>query len=327
MSVLLTGGTGFIGLNVAEALLDEGVSVIIYAASPPRPEAEAALQGKRGKCVFVRGDVLDKSQLDSVWREHGIASVIHGAAVTPDERRELDGGAGVVQVNCIGTLNVLETALKHRADKFVYLSSIAVYGTSTVSEPLLDEEGTARKPENLYEITKFAAERMALRYKQLTGLNVTAARLGDIFGSWEYETGVRDVMSAPFQTTRMAMLGRQAWLPRRGHKSWVYCRDVAGAVVALWKASALKHEVYNVSSSYQWSVADWCGLLAERYPDFSYAIAKSPEEANVRLFADNAPMNIDRLREDTGFEARYDMRQAFDDYMNWADKHAAMITG
>lgn len=327
MSVLLTGGSGFIGLNIAEALLDEGADIVLYGTQPPRPEAVAAFGRKSRRFHFVQGNVLDKQQLDSTWKAFEIDSVIHGAAITPDESREIGDGAGVIQVNCIGTLNVLETANRHQAVKFIYLSSIAAYGRTAATANELYEEGIAHEPETLYEITKYAAEKIALRFKRLTGLNVTAARLGDIFGPWEHETGVRDVMSAPFQTMRKALLRQQAFLPGTGRKCWIYSRDVAAAVVAIWKAASLRHDIYNVSSDYQWSVPDWCALLKKRYPDFVYGLARSPLEANIKLFADNAPMNVDRLRNDTGFQAEFSLERAFNDYSDWAERHSGFICG
>ncbi|GGG03962.1 NAD-dependent epimerase/dehydratase family protein [Paenibacillus abyssi] len=326
MKVLLTGGTGFVGLNIAEALLEEGIDIVMYATSPPRPEALTELQKKKGHLHFFEGNVLDKAGLDAAFSTFGINAVIHGAAITPDELREASEGALVLQVNCVGTIEVLEAARRHAVHKFIYLSSIAAYGSATKTAELLQEETTVMEPVNLYEITKFAAERIALRYRELTGMNVIAARLGDIFGPWEHKTGVRDVMSAPFQTTRLAMLGQEALLPRSGFKHWVYSRDVAASVVSLLKAERLNHPIYNVSSPYAWSVEDWCALLAGKYPDFRYRIQTSPDLANVRLFDDNAPMEITRLTEDTGYEAQFDLYKSFADYKAWLEKHGALLS-
>jgi UDP-glucose 4-epimerase len=325
MQVLLTGGTGFVGINIAMAMLEKGIDVVMYAASPLHPRMVVALQGMAGQLHFVEGNVLDKDRLDHVFTTYPIDAVIHGAAITPNEQREISAGAMVVQVNCVGTVEVLEAAHRHDVTKFIYLSSIAAYGSATKTAALLQEEITIPEPINLYEITKFTAERIALRYKQLLGMNIISARLGDVFGPWEYQTGMRDVMSAPFQTTQLALLGQKAVLPRSGYKHWVNSKDVAESVVALLIAEKLNFDLYNISSPYAWSIEQWCALLAERYPDFTYTIQSDPGSSNIHLFDDNAPMQLDRLVEDTGYRARYDLSSSFTDYMDWVEQYEVML--
>lgn len=325
MQVLLTGATGFIGLNIAEALLDEGTDVVMYASSPLLPEAEVHLKGKKANFYYYCGNILDKSSLDAVFSKFNIDAVIHAAAITPNEEREVKEGKQVIEVNCIGTLQVMEASRRNFIDKVIYISSIASYGSSTLTHKILKEEETPEKPVNMYEITKFTAEKIVLRYGALTGLNVISAKLGDIYGPWEYKTDVRDNMSAPFQTTRLAMLGEKAILPRRGYKPWVYSKDVAGAIVALLKTQKLNFKVYNISSPYSWSVENWCALLQRLYPDFRYEIKSSNEQSNVFMFADNAPMDINRLIEDTGYQPQYNLNKSFNDYIEWIHKSGSNL--
>ncbi|MDQ0221397.1 NAD(P)-dependent oxidoreductase [Peribacillus cavernae] len=326
MKVLLTGGTGFVGINIAEKLLDEGIDVVIYGLHSLPEEVERAFQKSRGTHVFVQGDILDQNLLDSTIKKYNLTAVIHGAAITPDVEREIKDGRTIVNVNCMGTVEVLEAARKNNIEKFIHLSTQAVYGRTALENDILIEDSSNLKPEELYDITKFAAERIAIRYKQLLDMNIVVARMGDIFGPWEYYSGVRDVMSAPFQVSQLAISAKKALLPRSGYKRWVYSRDIATSLFALLKSDSLKHDVYNVSSRHYWSVEEWCKLLEEKYPSFSYEIVKNPEEANVTFRPDFAPLQIDRLVEDTQYVPPFDLKKSFEDYNEWLEKNSIFLS-
>ncbi|MGV9769437.1 NAD-dependent epimerase/dehydratase family protein [Microbacterium sp. NPDC003461] len=320
MSILVTGGTGTVGLAIVECLVAHGERVTVYAESAPRGLAAEALESLSGDVEVVQGDVRDGERLRDVLTERGVRSVVHGAAITPDAARERagDGARTVIDVNCIGAVSVFQAFADTCPGRFVHLGSIAAYGAATTAEPLLREEAGQERPENLYEITKFAGELAVLRLAELRGREAVSLRLGDVFGCWEHRTDVRDMTSAPFQTLALALRGGEAVLPRDGRKAWVYTADVAEAVRCALEAPALPDRVVNVSSPFEWSIQQWCELLALEFPGFRHRI--DAEAANVSLFADNAPMSLERAGR-LGFTARYDLRDALRHYVAWAAGH------
>lgn len=325
MRVLLTGGTGTVGLSLADFLLRNGIHTVLYAITPPPAEALLALAEHPGEIGYTQGDVLDRAGLERAMAEHRIDTVVHGAAVTPDESAERRDAAGILRVNCVGALEALAAAAAAGVHRFLYIGSIAAYGTAARTAALLEEDATHEVPENLYEISKFAAEKAVIRAADLLGVDAVAARVGDVFGKWEHRTSMRGTLSAPFATTRLARSGAQARLPRPGLKPWVYSEDVAGALHALLTTPELRHRLYNVGSEFSWSIEEWCALLAERYRGFRFKV--SARDANVRFFDDNAPMSLARLRDDTGFCARFDRDAAFDDYLAWVERHPWFVDG
>lgn len=326
MKVLLTGGTGFIGINIVHELLSEGVDVVVYALYPLLPEALKSFKNLPGVLTVVRGDVLDFRALDSAIKRYEIDTVIHAAALTPDIGTEISYCKRIMEINCIGTINVLDAVIANSVAKMIQVSSVAVYGDSAQDFDFLTEETEPLKPRTLYEISKYSAERIALRYKERTGMNVIVARLGDVFGTWEHYTDSRTTMSAPFQAMRLALAGEKVKLARPGRTSWVYGKDVALATIALLKGEP-KNDIYLLSSQYEWSIADFCELLARRYPDFNYEIIAGDKESNVSFHSpiDNAPLRIDRLMEDVGYRNQYNLESAFDDYVNWAEDHRHLL--
>ena len=318
---MITGGTGVVGLGIAEALLARGEKVALYGLEPPPPAAKPAFERLQGKVIALIGDVRDTGGLERLIADAKIDRIVHGAVITAGAQRERRDPRSILDTNLMGTLSVLEVAQRHPVRRIVLLSSAAVYGASGARAKALSEEDPTPNPETLYAITKFASERLALRQKALTGLDVVVARLSAVFGPWERDTGLRDTMSAPFQALALAIEGKEAVLSRPGLRDWVYVRDVASAVIALLDATKPKHGVYNVSTGFRWTVEDWCQRLARRYPGFAWRLSSDPAECTVDLFStsDRAPLAIDRLTKEFGYSTRYDLDASFQDYMTWLD--------
>lgn len=320
MRVMLTGGTGTVGLAVAEHLLAHGLEVVVFASTPAPDGVLRDLQRVSPSIEFVTGDVRDRDRLLEVMRDRAVDSVVHGAAITPDTAREMARPWQVLDVNCVGSATVVEAFTSACSGRFVHLSSIAAYGSATSRLPLLREEAGQEAPVNLYEISKLAGEQSVLRVAELLGREAVSLRLGDVFGRWERASSDRDATSAPFQTLELAKSGQRALLPRTGRKAWVYTVDVAHAVLQALTVETLPDRVINVSSPFTWSMEEWCELLREEFPEFDYEI--DPVAANVFLFDDNAPMDLTRSQR-IGFNARYDLPTAFRDYVDWGGAHTA----
>lgn len=326
MKVLLTGGCGFVGINIARRLLEGGHQVVVFDSRPMLESAGAYLR-EAGYIWFVRGDVLQPRQLTDALLEYGIDTVVHGAAITPDTAREKNSFAQVMEVNLRGTLNILDAARKHGIGRFVYLSSVAVYGDASQMFDTMKED-TQCNPCNVYELSKYTSERAVMRYRELFGLNAYALRLADVFGVWETNTGVRDTLSAPCLALRAAMRGEEVRLSREGYCGWVYVRDIASSVEALLATRSLNHTIYHSGAVWRWSIARWCEKLADRYPGFRWRIVR-PGEESIRYHAnrDNGMFEITRLTEDTGYKPQYDLPRAFDDYLAWAEQHRELVMG
>jgi nucleoside-diphosphate-sugar epimerase len=320
MPTLITGGLGFISLNIAENLLKQGKHTILFGLQHDLPEdAKKVFAGLPGNYEVLQGDVLDKEAVDSLFQSYAIGNVFHMAVITPGLAREKQDSELITRVNLLGTLNVLQAARQHAKGRFVYPSSASVYGANAYGHDTLDEEKTIPIPNAFYAISKYAAERSTLRAKELWGTDVVVGRIGAAFGPWERDTGVRDTLSAPMLTSRLAAQGKEAVLPRPGPRDWVYSRDIARALVTLSEADALAHDVYNISGGVRWNVADWCEKLTKQYPAFSYRFSDDQDEVNVTFGSrDRSPLAIDRLKADV-MTPQYGLDEAFEDYMHWID--------
>ena len=225
MRHLVTGATGLVGSRVVDRLLARGDRV---RALVLEPEAVAGLQ-RRG--VDVRpGDLSATADLTPAT--HGVDTVIHCAGVVQASARREDLWA----VNVEGTERLLAAAAGAGRPRFVYVSSVGVYGHA----PPPVREDAAKHPVGAYAQSKWAAEQAVWRYHSGRRLPVVVLRPCPIYGP-----GDRRITQALSRLGRM----RLAPLPRGGRRlvDLVYVSDVADAVVAAATVPVAAGRAYNIT--------------------------------------------------------------------------------
>ena len=237
MNTLIAGGAGFIGLNLAEAILRRGEHVTIYDPGAVPGAAQRTFDELPGSWCHIQESVIDSEALASTLTEQRIEQVFYGAAVTSGPERERDTPESVLSVNLVGLATVARLAAKTDIRRLINLSSGSAYGLPDEDEsdwpPTLREEHSRERPVSLYALSKFATEITTRRIAALTGLDALSVRLSSIFGPWERDTGFRDTLSAPLQASVAAQCGEPVILERYESRDWTYSRDVADALLAL----------------------------------------------------------------------------------------------
>lgn len=327
MTTLITGGGGFVGLALAERLLADGEPAVLFdRVAPP-----AGLMSRFGQAApqLVLGDILCAADVDAALRTSGADRVIHAAAITPDAAREAREPLSVVNVNIAGTVNLLQCCAsaaqtrRQQLRRVLVLSSVAVYGITPPPGKTYEEASAHPAPAALYGITKLASEQAALRLADIYQLDVRVARLGPVYGPWEYATGVRDALSPHAQVLAAALAGERVVLPRSMRADWVYSRDAAAALAALAMQSELKHVIYNVGGGVMTDLTQWCelvaALVAERQPGWQWRYAQPGDVATVRygLPVDRAALAIGRLQSDTFWSPSHTLAAAAVDQLAW----------
>lgn len=322
MTVLITGGTGFVGLNLAEALLTRGQNVIIAALDAPLLAAQRLFAKLPGHLVLENLDVRDGTSMAMILRRHTVEWLFPFAAITSGASRDKDDPESVFAVNLMGLIAQLRAARQAGVRRVVIPSSSGVYGESFYQQRLLDE-ATPCVPVGLYGISKYAAERTALRLGELWGLDVVAARIGAVFGPWEHDTGLRDTLSPFWQALRLARTGQAAVVPAEiAPYRFVYARDVATALLHLATLPDPPHRVFNICSGVELktALAMWCDMLVERFPGFTWRSSGDPNALTVRP-TDTRPrgrMDTARLVA-TGWKPQFPPQDAFADYRKWIE--------
>lgn len=321
MKVLVFGGAGFVGLNIAAALLarDHAVTLFDRAGLPAGATKDFAVHGERLQAI--RSDVRDGEAVQAAVAA-GHDAIILGAAITAGPEREASDPETILQVNLLAQAPILTAAQEAGVRRIINLSSAAAYGASAFRGAPLDEE-TPCDPTSLYAITKFASERVAARLATLRQQEVVSVRLSAVFGPWERSNDVRDTPSAPAQILAAMQGGYQAVLSRPGVRDWIYATDVAEAVSVLIEAPKLTHQLYNISSGMEWSALQWGEELAALHPGFVCRLADAGELATVDLHsaADRSPLSVARMAEEFGWRARFGCADSAADLSAWWSQH------
>jgi UDP-glucose 4-epimerase len=244
MKILVTGASGFVGVNLVEALRARNHEVIEFS-------------------IDKGGDVTDTAQLQAVLK--GVDAVWHGAAITAGAEREKREAARIFEVNALTTIRALETAAQAGVRRFIYPSSSAVYGATAFEGVGPVGEDEPLRPLNLYGISKVAAERAVLHLGPALGMEVCAGRVNAVFGPGERDTGLRDTLSPHLQMAGMKREGREAILARGADRDWIYAPDVADAFVRMLEAEKLPPVAMNITQGALWPLETMARALGVRW--------------------------------------------------------------
>ena len=178
---LVTGGAGFIGSNIVEALLRRGESVVVLDdfCTGRRDNLDAvlkALQGGERELEIIEGDIRNAATVRMAMR--GVSCVLHQAAL-PSVQRSIEDPVSSHEVNSSGTLNLLVAARDAGVGRFVYASSSSVYGDSA---QLPKVETMTPAPLSPYAISKLAGEYYCRVFHGLYGLQTISLRYFNVFG-------------------------------------------------------------------------------------------------------------------------------------------------
>ena len=219
MRVLVTGGAGFIGSHVVDALLGEGHSVAVVddlsAGTPENIDPQARL---------YRASITDAESLERVFADERPQIVNHHSAQT-DVRASLADPLSDARVNVLGTVNLLQLSVKHDVTRFIFASTCAVY-----SEPsyMPMDESHPVKPQSGYGMSKHAAEGYITLYGDTYGLKYKIFRYGNVYGPRQNPKGEAGVVAI---FAGQLLTGIQSTIFGDGSKTrdYIYVGDIARA--------------------------------------------------------------------------------------------------
>lgn len=293
MKVLVTGGAGFIGSHLVDRLVQEGHEVIIV---------DNLVTGKRRNinraARFYKQDI-QSWRLERVFRNERPNVVMHLAAQM-DVRKSVEDPMFDAQVNILGTLNVLQQAVKHGVRKVVFSSSGgAIYGEQ---EMYPAPESHVTKPLSPYGLSKLCGEQYLSYYQRSSGLQVVSLRYANVYGPRqdpEGEAGVVAIFIQKMLNNEQAVIngnGRQT-------RDFVFVEDVVEANLAVMGQET--QGTYNVGTGVETSINDLFRILVQHTGSTCKEVhgpAKKGEQA--RSVIDNT-----RLRHELSWEPKGELSE------------------
>jgi UDP-glucuronate 4-epimerase len=265
-SVLLTGGAGFIGSHLAEALLRAGARLSIVDNlndfySPASKQANLEEVRLAGTYEFFAADICDIGHLRDVFIRSEPELVIHLAACA-GVRRSIKQPQLYQRVNVGGTVNILELCREFAVSKMIFGSSSSVYGaTGTVP---FSEAQTELRPISPYAATKLAGEMLAYTYARLFGIMVICLRFFTVYGPRQRP----DLAVHKFTGLLEAGLPLPIFGDGSSGRDYTHVDDIVAGVMASVDyeppvADGARFEVFNLGNSHPVSVMQMVALLEE----------------------------------------------------------------
>jgi UDP-glucose 4-epimerase len=253
MRVLVTGGAGFIGSHLVDALLARGeeVALLDHLRRSPRPWVTEALRA--GATLHV-ADVRDLDAVRAGFEAARPDVVMHLAAQV-DVRRSVADPAFDVQVNVAGTVSVLEAARTIAARRVLLASTAAAYGNP---ERVPTGEGEPISPLSPYGTSKAAAEWYLEQYARLHGLSTLSLRMANVYGPRQDPHGEAGVV-AIFAGARAAGTPVAVYGDGRQTRDYIYVSDVVDAWIGAAESDATG--ALNISTGIEVSVLELVGEI------------------------------------------------------------------
>ena len=290
MRALVTGGAGFIGSHLVDALVAAGDEVVVLddLSSGRRENLSSALAAG---AQLIEGDITDPEAVAATFEEHRPEAVFHLAAQI-DVRRSVADPQFDLAVNVGGTIGLLEAARDAGSKRFLFASTGgAIYGEGNGLELPLDESAECR-PDAPYGQSKHAAEGYLSLFTRLHGLPTTALRLGNVYGPRQDPHGEAGVVAI---FSNLLLTGGRPRVFGDGEQTrdYIFVGDVVGAFLAALERGA--DGTYNVGTGRETSVLELGNLVAEAAsakfdPEFA-----PPRLGEVQRIAIDPSLAADRL--------------------------------
>jgi UDP-glucose 4-epimerase len=302
---LVTGGAGFIGSHLVEALADNGCRVTVLDNLATGHLSNIEHLGDR--IDFVEGDIRDADLLDRVVK--GCEVVFHQAAVVSVTQSVQDPSHSC-EVNDLGTVRVLDACRRSGVRRVVLASSSAVYG----DDPRLPKtEDMAPMPLSPYAVQKLTGELYAAIFKDLYGLETVCLRYFNVFGPRQDPSSPYSGVISIFMTKAAAGEPPTIYGDGGQTRDFVYVKDVVRANLAAASRAEAAGKVYNVGSGSAIRIDELWQLIAELAGVALNPVLAVPRPGDIR----DSVSDIGAIRKALAFTPRVELRRGLEKTLAW----------
>lgn len=301
----MTGGAGFIGSHIVDALLHEGHSVTILDnfSEPGCQVIEPA--GNKGRLVVIRGDIADVPLLEKTFE--GADGIFHEAAISSVPRSVSDP-LKTNTTNITGTLNVLLAAKDTGVKKIVFASSSAVYG----NEPTLPKrEDLLPNPESPYAVSKLTAESYCSVFSKIYSVQSVCLRYFNVYGPRQNPSSDYAAVIPRFITRILDNSPPTIYGNGKQTRDFIYVKDVARANISAMQSHV--QGTFNIASGIRISIQELALLISEISGKKINPVYEKERKGDIL----DSYADITLAEKTFGFRPAYSLKQGLEETMQW----------
>ncbi len=312
MKVLITGGMGVIGAETSRKFVREGHRPLVFA----RHRDDRLVGDILDKIDFEAGDILDMPRLLGVIKEHKVTHVVHAAAFVG--AMSAANPALSIQVNVVGTVNVLEAARLFDVRRVVFTSAKGIYGpfVGDYGPPHYKPvpEDAPKNPQRIYDSAKLMGEQTVLYYAANFGLDTAVLRFAMTYGPGK--TSRHGKMGVTSQIVENPFNGLPFKHPAgaEAKDDFIYNKDSALGIYLATVAEKVPSRVYNIGSGKGIGLNDIAAVVRKRLPGARIEIGPGDNFLGMP-YQPHGVYDVTRARKELGFEPEYDIDRAIADYI------------
>ena len=307
-------GAGLIGSQIARILVERGEKpVLMDHAAQTKAIGEIV---PLDRVTLIKGDVLQPLSIVDALRAHSITRIAHTAANPLLTLGAQNDHYSAINLNIMGTVNVLESARVTGVKRVVVSSSSVLnhYLQGGEDQGEFGKEEGFPRPTTFYSATKQAVESLGLNYARFCGIEFAGLRYGAAFGPWSGSGGggpsniVREAM-------RRVLAGEEALVPP-GAMEWVYSKDAAGATVLALEAKDLGSRIFNITMGSLTTPSDMATAFSAAVPGAKVKF-EAPAGAGISLSNRDTGADLSRAKRHIGYEPKFKLHDAVKDLADW----------
>ena len=299
MKALITGGAGFIGSHLADLLLKNNISVLVIDNLYSGSESNLQLAKKNKNFHFVNADIVNNDEIEPFF--NGVDWVFHLAGLA-DIVPSINDPKSYFDVNVNGTLNILQSSLKHNVKKLIYAASSSSYG---IPDVFPTPESSKINPQYPYALTKYMGEELVIHWNNVYKLKANSMRLFNVYGPRSRTSGAYGAVFGVFLSQKINNKPFTVVGNGKQSRDFTYVTDVANAFFMSAK-STVYGEIMNVGSGNHYEINKLVSLLSG---EVEY-IPKRPGEPDC-TFAD-----ISKIRDLLAWEPEVTFEEGVNEMLN-----------
>ena len=326
MSIIVTGGAGFIGSNfILDWFSETKEKIIIIDSLTYSGNLKNFRLENDNNLIFIKSDICDKDLMTKILREYNPRAIVNFAAETHVDR-SIDNAEDFIKTNIFGVFSLLKAVMEYWLDltkekkksfRFVHVSTDEVYGELNSKEKPFDEKNPYR-PNNPYSASKASSDHLVRSWNKTYGLPTLISNCSNNYGPYQYpEKLIPMSISNALNNKKIPIYGDGLQI-----RDWLYVKDHCNAIKTILSKGE-PGETYNIGGSNEKSNIDVvnsiCNILDENRP-----LKENKSYADLIAFTKDRPghdkryaLNVSKIYDELGWKANKNFQSGLHETVVW----------